>query len=447
MPFGQKPVGDMVVDFNAVYYEIIKPAIYAAELDPIRADEEQTDGIIHKPMFERLLLCDFAVSDLTGANPNVYYELGVRHAQKPETTLMMFSESTRLPFDVSLLRAFPYGMDDQGNLTRVEEDKEFLTQKLIHAREARPMDSPIYQLLDNYPNVSVESAEVFRNQVDQTQELREKLVALKEKDHGDKEEAIELKKFEKTLGKTLDAVDTSVLMDLFLAYRRVADYQAMINLNKRMPKHLAATVFVREQTALALNRMGKFETAERMLLDLIKERGPSSETYGLLGRVYKDKWREARKAGKRLRARGAIKKATETYLKGYQADLRDHYPGVNAVTMMYIYNPEDPRLDTLLPVVRYAVLRSLDRKEGDEVEYWDYATLFELDVLEDRLVSAQDHLEAAVNLPTLEPWMVRSTLGNLEYVKEAREDRGLDVSELRELIEEVTELVEELETT
>jgi hypothetical protein len=31
-------------------------------------------------MFERLLLCDFAVADLTTANANVFYELGVRHA-------------------------------------------------------------------------------------------------------------------------------------------------------------------------------------------------------------------------------------------------------------------------------------------------------------------------------------------------------------------------------
>jgi hypothetical protein len=55
-------------------------------MQPIRADEEMAGGIIHKPMFERLMLCDYAVADLTTANPNVFYELGIRHAIQPATT-------------------------------------------------------------------------------------------------------------------------------------------------------------------------------------------------------------------------------------------------------------------------------------------------------------------------------------------------------------------------
>jgi hypothetical protein len=55
-----------------------------AGLEPIRADEEKIGGTIHKPMFERLMLCHYAVADITGANPNVFYELGiqVREARK-----------------------------------------------------------------------------------------------------------------------------------------------------------------------------------------------------------------------------------------------------------------------------------------------------------------------------------------------------------------------------
>ena len=65
MPFGQKPDADgRTIDFDAVYEEFIKPAIEAADLESIRADEEVVGGIIHKPMFERLLLCEFAVADL-----------------------------------------------------------------------------------------------------------------------------------------------------------------------------------------------------------------------------------------------------------------------------------------------------------------------------------------------------------------------------------------------
>ena len=81
MPFGKKPDdAGQLVDFDAVYRELIAPAIEEAGLEPIRADEELTGGIIHKPMFERLILCEYAVADLTTANANVFYELGVRHA-------------------------------------------------------------------------------------------------------------------------------------------------------------------------------------------------------------------------------------------------------------------------------------------------------------------------------------------------------------------------------
>ena len=66
MPFGKKPAGDgRVVDFDAVYERLIKPAVVAAELEPLRADEEIAGGVIHKAMFERLILCEFAIADLT----------------------------------------------------------------------------------------------------------------------------------------------------------------------------------------------------------------------------------------------------------------------------------------------------------------------------------------------------------------------------------------------
>jgi hypothetical protein len=82
MPFGRKssPIGG-IIDFDAVYLQIIKPAIVAAALDPIRADEEQGGGIIHRPMFERLILCEYAVTDLTAVNASRRHGLGPRAAR------------------------------------------------------------------------------------------------------------------------------------------------------------------------------------------------------------------------------------------------------------------------------------------------------------------------------------------------------------------------------
>ena len=84
MPFGKKmDAAGRVTNFDSVYDQIIAPAVARAGLEPIRADEEKIGGTIHKPMFERLMLCHYVVADITGANPNVFYELGIRHAMMP----------------------------------------------------------------------------------------------------------------------------------------------------------------------------------------------------------------------------------------------------------------------------------------------------------------------------------------------------------------------------
>ncbi len=109
MPFGKKTdAAGNIVDFDTVYAELIRPAIEESGLESLRADEEIAGGIIHKPMFERLILCQYAVADLTTANANVFYELGVRHAVRPWSTVLLFSKGgSQLPFDVAPLRAMP----------------------------------------------------------------------------------------------------------------------------------------------------------------------------------------------------------------------------------------------------------------------------------------------------------------------------------------------------
>src|SRR5438552_6886831 len=131
MPFGRKTDHyGRSVNFDAVYRDVIAPAIQDAEMEPLRADEEIAGGIIHKPMFERLILCEYAVADLTTANANVFYELGVRHAVRPWSTTLIFAEDSRLPFDVGLLRALPYKIQADGTPSKPAEIRQILSQRL-----------------------------------------------------------------------------------------------------------------------------------------------------------------------------------------------------------------------------------------------------------------------------------------------------------------------------
>lgn len=417
MPFGRKanPAGS-VIDFDRVYAELTAPAVTDADLEPLRADEETVGGIIHKPMFERLILCPYAVADLTLANANVFYELGIRHASRPWSTVPMIADEYRLPFDVQMLRTVHYklGADGAPDPTHMAEARKAIANLLTEAR-AGTRDSPIFQLLDDLqaPMVAHEKTDTFRERVEYSNQLKSQLAAAR------RQGADAVRSVEKGLGKIAD-VESGIVIDLFLSYRARSAWQDMVALVEKMAPPLAETVLVREQLALALNRLKRREEAEAVLTRLIEERGPSSETFGILGRVYKDRWEEARKAGEEILAQGYLGKATEAYLRGFEADWRDAYPGVNAVTLMEIQETPDARRLELLPVVRYSVERKIARGKAD---YWDYATLLELAIL------GMDQNQAARVLPQAlacvrEPWEPETTARNLRLIREARERRG-----------------------
>jgi hypothetical protein len=414
MPFGTKPDGNgRSIEFDAVYTQILKPAIEAAGLEPLRADEEQAGGIIHKPMYERLILCRYAVVDLTTANANVFYELGLRHAVRPHSTVLCFAQGMRLPFDVTGLRGVPYRLGDDGKPSAPAGCAELLATLLRTAKADVFTDSPLYQLIKEYPQVDERSTEVFRSQVEFAQQAKHR-VAIARALGADALRAEQL-----GLGM-LNDVDASVLIELFLAYRDVKAWPDMIALAAVMPKVLASAVMVREQLSLALNRVGQGNAAEQVLLALIAERGPSSETCGILGRVYKDRWEAAAKAGDAFAARGLLDKAITVYLQGFEADSRDFYPGINAVTLMVLKQPPDARAEGLIPVVRFAVEQRL---KGSQPGYWDHATRLELAVLGvDQAAAEQAAGDALATLPA--GWAAETTARNLRLIREARAARG-----------------------
>lgn len=416
MPFGQKPTtAGKMIDFDAVYRELIEPAIRAADLDPIRADEEMAGGIIHKPMFERLILCEYAVADLTTANANVFYELGLRHAVRPSSTILLFAKNTgQLPFDVAPLRSIPYEIGADGKPDKVADITPLLAERFQEARK-HLTDSPVYQLVEGFPDIQRLKTDVFRERVSYSEQVKKRLAAAR------KQGLEAVRAIEQELAQQAKIADTEsgVVIDLFLSYRAVKGWQEMIDLVPKMSPPLAHTVLVQEQLGLALNRAGRGEEAESVLRDVITQRGPSSETYGLLGRVYKDRWEAAAQAGETLRAKGLLKKAIDAYLQGFEADWRDAYPGINAVTLMELTEPADPRRQKLLPVVAYAVERRIAAGKPD---YWDYATRLELAVLAKDEEAASDALADAL-AALREAWEAETTARNLRLIIDARKKR------------------------
>lgn len=419
MPFGRKPDGaGGSVDFDAVYNELIAPAVADAGLEPLRADEEMSGGIIHKPMFERLILCDYAVADLTTANANVFYELGVRHALRPFTTMLVFAEGGRLAFDVAPLRALPYALDPSGRPADAPAVRKALAERLIEAREGS-VDSPVFQLVEGIPTPEIDHSktDAFRDQVRYSTKRKEQLAEARGKD------AAAVRAVEDDLGPIED-VEAGVVVDLLLSYRAFKSWEDMTRLVDEMTAPLAGTVLVQEQLALALNRAGDSPRAEGVLRALLERQGPSSETLGILGRVYKDRWQAAVAGDNAALARGALKQATDTYVAGFEADWRDAYPGINALTLMEVRDPPDPRRERLLPLVEYAVERRISAGQPD---YWDLATRLELAVLAKDQAVGEGALGDAL-ASAREGWELETTADNLRLIRTARAARGETVA-------------------
>jgi len=443
MPFGKKPdlASGVEVDFDHIYEAAIRPAIEEAGLEPVRGDQERTGGIIQIPMFGRLLLSEYVVVDMTLANPNVFYEMGIRHTAKPFTTVPIFAAIHNIPFDVALVRSIPYNLD-KGHLT--DEDAAKLKEAILaRLKEAingpTSKDSPIFQLIPSFPAIDLphEVTEIFQDQVRHCDDFRDRLAQARAKP-SDAEREAALFEIEQSLGN-LKVAQATLLVDLLLSYRDASAWDRMIALSGGFPDSLKANVMVRQQRALALNRRNQpvdRDQALSIIEKLVKEKGGDPETFGILGRIHKDRYKELKKKGS-IMAEAALDDAIDAYRKGFESDPRDYYPGVNAVTLLIQKGGEDALKEAqrLEPLVSFGVAR---RGGASSSDYWDLATVLELSVIGEDWKMANRVLPK-VMASAKAAWNIKTTLDNLLLVKAVR-----DTAELNGIIPELQARFEEL---
>jgi hypothetical protein len=448
MPFGKKSdlASGVEVDFDHIYESAIRPAIVDCNLEPVRGDQERTGGIVHVPMFGRLLLSDYVVADLTLSNANVFYELGIRHTARPFTTVPIYATIHSLPFDVSLVRAIPYSLDN-GKLTdeAAKNLRVDLSKRLEDAkRGAASTDSPLFQLIAKFPKIDLphEVTEIFQDFVRHSEEFRKQLADARSLPSNE-ERLKALKAIEESLGD-LQAAQSEILVDLMLSYRDVSAWDEMIRLSNGFHDALKSNVLVRQQRGLAFNRRnqpGDRDEAERILKTIEKEKGTDPETLGILGRVYKDRYKELKKGGKSW-AVADLDNAIDAYTRGFESDPRDYYPGVNAITLLLEKGDADAMKEAarLQPLVTFAVAR---RGGANSSDYWDLATVLELSAIGSDWASAMRVLPKVLRYAKA-GWMAETTRNNLLLLKAARERAGQTTPELDELIQQLGERSNEL---
>jgi tetratricopeptide (TPR) repeat protein len=398
MPFGRKPdAGGNTIDFNKVYSDLILPALEDAGLDVIRADEEQRAGEIRKDMFQELLIADLVVADLSIDNPNVWYELGVRHALRARGVVLICGDKTPTAFDVYTDRKLRYSLDDgKPDPTTLEEDRRNLTNMVRATMESwhgRKI-SPVYNLMPNLQEPDWKSLKV-----------------------GDIEEYWQ--QYDEWESKVKLARQTSRIGDLLVlseetpvaAFRAEAYIRAGIALVKAGHFHFAleqldkgleidpTNLKGQQHKGLCLQRLAinkspghSLEKARSHYNKLLDDHPDDAETWALLARVDKDAWTDSwnleghTPTQKRTEAEfqsAHLYEAIKNYEKGYRKNSLHYYSGINALTLMYLYthltndNKYTDTMNTMSGAVRFAAECDTD----EDTAFWSLSTIGDLEVL------------------------------------------------------------------
>ena len=125
--FVVSPIGDAGTDIrknaDQLYQHIIKPVCEKCGFAAQRVDEFNTSNSITQEILDALNDYDLVIADLTGHNPNVFFEIGYRtKSQKPIIHLKRKDET--IPFDVSSIRTFEYDLTDLDMVTATKDRLE-----------------------------------------------------------------------------------------------------------------------------------------------------------------------------------------------------------------------------------------------------------------------------------------------------------------------------------
>lgn len=154
-PFGKREVSGTTsqVDYNQIYRDVIKPAVESTGLKCMRGDELKKTGIIHKSVFSAVLHSDVMIADVGGGNPNVMYELGIRHVTRRGVTILIYPSGTRLPFDISYTLALRYDLVN-GELKDADADafKSAIASAILQGLSGTDNDSPLQEF---FPDLHV----------------------------------------------------------------------------------------------------------------------------------------------------------------------------------------------------------------------------------------------------------------------------------------------------
>lgn len=394
MGFGEKTDFQQQVtyDLDKTYRVIIKKAVEEAGLECIRADDVIHSGIIDKPMYELLLDADLVVADLSTSNANAIYELGVRHALRPYTTIVIAEKNFKFPFDIGHLLIRPYEHLGKGiDAEEAERVRDELKTAIVELIDKAQTDSPVYEFLHDL----------------QGPVLKEEL------------------SFAVPVQAAAVGESSSLLMELFREARADANWPLAISTLKKLRARQPDDTYLIQQTAHATykSRQPDPQTALASAREILSRLNPrlcnDPETLGIWGSIHKRLWE--------LNGdRSDLDESLHSYGKGFHLK-EDYYNGINYAFMLNVRAQISTRTSEIISDVVSArqVRRRVaeiceqqlhnyahqseqnpqDDPEWLEERFWLYATLAEALVGIDEFQRA-DAIKATAAQNAPEPWMM-----------------------------------------
>lgn len=146
------PIGEANSDYNKKFKKVldylIKPAVKDSgyDLKVIRADEIKKPGSWVNDILKNIYNSFVVIADLTDQNPNVFYELGIRHSLSPRTILIAQSVDD-IPSDLRSYRSIVYEMTLEGGHKFKEDIRSYLNE--IY-QDPNHLDNPV---IENYKDI------------------------------------------------------------------------------------------------------------------------------------------------------------------------------------------------------------------------------------------------------------------------------------------------------
>jgi len=298
-----------VLNLDKTYNNIIKPVVEEAGLACIRADEIIHSTVIDKPMYDNLLSADIVIADLSTSNANAIYELGVRHALRPRTTVVMAEHNFSFPFDLNHLSILKYQhLGTDIGFDEVMRVRAKLKDKIVNLVDKQETDSPVFLFIPSLPGTGP-SGKAFG-------------VA-----PGTPPAPMAPRKDDSSFADLMESFRSAKA-----AVKKPADWAAPLELLRRMERMQPEDPYILQQLALATykseipDKQTSLAEAKKLLQKLAPGTSSDAETVGLLGAIHKRLWE--------LGAHPAdLDEAIRAYARGFYIK-NDYYNGINYAFML-----------------------------------------------------------------------------------------------------------------